>query len=124
MSNIVFQLPDSGFNPNKVTGESLAATTQYLYTTKLNALAAAGYTTVPLIWKNTLKVIKLIKELTGDGDSVSDKMRRRQYLSAIFAVSPAAKTKTNNAFYRYWQKCMPDKNDATGEAWKKKKELS
>ena len=123
MSSVVFQLPESGFNPKK-DGDPLAASSQALYKSKLNALAAAGYTTVALVWKNTLKVIKLIKELTGDGSSDMDNMKRRQYLSAIFAVSPVAKTKTNNAFYRYYQKCLPGTNAATGEAWKKKKEMS
>jgi len=122
MSKIVFQVPDSGFNPGR-SGEPLAPSTQLLYKSKLNVLAAAGYPTVAEVWKNTLKVVKAIKEATGDGESDSDKMKRRQFLSAIFSVSPIEKKEKNNVFYRYYQKCLPGVNAATGEAWKKKKDM-
>jgi hypothetical protein len=122
MSKIVFQVPDSGFNPGR-KGDPLSPTTQLLYKSKLNVLAAAGYPTVADIWKNALKVVKVIKEATGDGETDNDKIKRRQFLSAIFAVSPIEKKSTNNAFYRYYQKCLPAVNDVTGLAWKKKKDM-
>lgn len=123
MSKIVFQIPDSGFNPGR-KGDPLQPSTELLYKSKLNVLAAAGYPTVSDIWKNALKVVKVIKEVTGDGQTDKDNIVRRQFLSAIFSVSPIEKKKTNNAFYRYYQKCLPAVNDATGEAWKKKKDMA
>lgn len=120
MSKVVFDIP--GFNPKK-DGGALSATTQSVYKSKLNALAAAGYLDVASLWKAPTKVIKVIKELTGDGDTDMDRMKRRQFLSAIFAVSPVEKTSKTNVFYRYYQKCLPGVNAATGEAWVKKKDM-
>jgi len=117
MATITFQIPESGFRVNKKTGEELSKNTAKLYTTKLNALAKAGYPDIASVWKNSQAVIKVIKELTGDGTTVMDNMKRRQYLSAIFAVSPEEKTKKSNWLYRYYQKCLPEANKATGKEW-------
>jgi hypothetical protein len=114
---IVFQIPESGFRPNKKSGLPLTPTTEKLYKSKLNALARSGYPDIQSVWKNSQKVIKVIKELTGDGETDMDKMKRRQFLSAIFAVSPEEKTSKSNWLYRYYQKCLPGANDKTGEAW-------
>jgi hypothetical protein len=122
MSRIVFQIPESGFHANKKTGEPLRPFTEKLYTSKLNALAKAGYPDIAAVWANSQKVIKVIKDLTGDGESDSDNMKRRQYLSAIFAVSPEEKTKKSNWLYRYYQKCLPDASKKSGKAWVPKKD--
>jgi hypothetical protein len=116
-------MPQGGFNPKK-DGDPLAASSQALYKSKLNALAAAGYTTVPELWKTPTKVVSVIKQLTGDGNTDMDNMKRRQFLSAIFAVSPIEKTSKTNVFYRYYQKCLPGVNVTTGAAWKKKKDMA
>jgi hypothetical protein len=121
--SIVFQIPESGFRPNKKSGLPLTPTTEKLYRGKLNALAKAGYPDIASVWKNSLAVIKVIKALTGDGETDMDKMKRRQFLSAIFAVSPEEKTSKSNWLYRYYQKCLPGQNDKTGEAWVKRTEF-
>jgi hypothetical protein len=121
MSRIVFQIPESGFHAKK-NGDPLSPASEKLYTTKLNALAKAGYPDVESIWKNSQKVIKVIKDLTGDGQSDTDNMKRRQYLSAIFAVSPEEKTKKSNWLYRYYQKCLPGANKVSGKVWVAKKD--
>jgi len=120
---IIFQIPESGFHANKKTGEPLRPFTQKLYTGKLNALAKAGYSDITSIWKNSQKVIKVIKDLTGDGETDSDNMKRRQFLSAIFSVSPEEKTKKSNWLYRYYQKCLPGQNKMTGKEWVPKREF-
>jgi hypothetical protein len=123
MTKVVFEMPENGFNSKK-DGGPLSATTQAVYKSKLNSLAVAGYPNVAAVWKSASKVIKVIKELTGDGDTDADKMKRRQFLSAIFAVSPEAKMTKSNFFYRYYQQCLPGVNAATGEAWVKKKDMA
>jgi hypothetical protein len=120
MSKVVFEVVE--FNPKK-DGDPLSTATQAIYKSKLNALAVAGYPNVAALWKAPTKVVAVIKELTGGGESDIDKMKRRQFLSAIFAVSPVEKTSKTNVFYRYYQKCLPGINVTTGVAWKKKKDM-
>ena len=123
MAPITFQIPQSGFNNSKKSGDPLSDSTQKLYTTRLNALAKAGYTDIETVWKNSLGVIRAIKTLTGDGQTDADNMKRRQYLSAIFAVSPEEKTKKSNWLYRYYQKCLPEANKVTGKEWVRRTEF-
>jgi hypothetical protein len=103
--------------------KELSDTSKKIYSSKLNALAAAGYDTPSKIWETPSKVVQAIKELTGENDDNMTKMKRRQFLSAIFAVTPANKKRTTNPLYRYYQKCLPSTNSMTGDKWKKKKDL-
>ena len=102
--------------------KELSDTSRKIYSSKLNALAKAGYDTVSTIWASPSKVVDVIKELTGDTKDEMTKMKRRQFLSAIFAITPAEKKASTNPLYRYYQQCLPS-TGSTGDKWKKKKDL-
>jgi hypothetical protein len=103
--------------------KELTDNSKKIYSSKLNALAKAGYDSLSKIWESPSKVVDAIKELTGDKEDEMTNMKRRQFLSAIFAVTPAEKKSSTNPLYRYYQKCIPSTNSITGDKWKKKKDL-
>jgi hypothetical protein len=102
--------------------KELAPSTQKVYTGKLNALAEEGFDTPEKLWSKPGRAVKVIKTLTGDGTTDSDNHKRRQILSAIFAVLLPAQRESNNAFYRYYQKCLPKKDGATEKVWVPRKD--
>jgi hypothetical protein len=100
-----FILPD-------VFTKELAPSSQKIYRSRLNALAKEGYDTQELLLSQKLQVIRAIKKLEPDDDAMT-RMRRRQYLSAIFWVTPTLKGK-KSAYYSFYQKNLPQV-----DGWKK-----
>jgi hypothetical protein len=117
-------MPRTVFDLSAGWTKELSPTSQKIYASKLNALAKAGYDTPTKVWDSPAKVVTLIKELTGDERDDMTKMKRRQYLSAIFAVSPDDKKSATNPLHRYYQQCLPSKDVSTGEKWKKRKDYT
>jgi hypothetical protein len=102
--------------------KTIAVTTQKVYKSKLNKLAEEGYGNVNALSTKRREVIQTIKNLTGEGDDEKERLLRRYYLCAIFWVLPGARDKTN-AYYQYWQKCIPLKVNGTENDWVKRKNL-
>jgi hypothetical protein len=102
--------------------KELADSSQKLYRSKLNALAEEGFDTPQKLWSKPGRAVKAIKKISGDGTAETDNHKRRQILSAIFAVFSEEQRKSNNAFYRYYQKCLPKKDGATEKAWVPRKD--
>ncbi len=109
-----FQLP-SEFQ------KDLAPTTAKVYKGKLNNLAKEGFNTVESLKKDTKAVIEAIKKLSGDGTDDKSQNVRRYYLSAIFWVADMPK---KNAYYTYYQKCLPNKVAGTDKDWVKRKDFT
>ena len=103
-----FILPDV-FTEKKA---ELAASSKKIYKARLNALAKEGYDTQELLLSQKLQVIRAIKKLVPSDDATA-RMTRRQYLSAIFWVTPTLKGK-KNPYYSFYQKNLP-----TVDGWKK-----
>lgn len=99
--------------------KELAVTTQKVYKSKLNALAAHGIDTKDKLEADPAKAIEAIQEITGDEDDDKTKHTRRTILSAIFWVIP--EVSKGNAYYKYYQKCLPTVDDSTGKKWVKRK---
>ena len=110
-----FTLPDT-------FQKEIAVSTQKVYKSKLNALAAHGYDTVEKIQTEQKKVVEVIKELTGEGQDEKSRLLRRIMLSAIFWAIPLPE---KNQYHTYWQKTTPLTvvgGDNDGKKWKKKKD--
>jgi len=103
--------------------KELSDTSKKIYSSKLNTLAKNGYDTPSKIWESPTKVVDEIKTITGDKKDDMTKMKRRQFLSAIFAVSPADKKSRTNPLHKYYQQCLPSIDAITGEKWKKRKDF-
>ena len=101
------------------TNKTVAASTAAVYKSKLNKLAEHGFGDVAALKSRPAAVIQAIKDITGNGDTEPDRHKRRYFSSAIFWV---AKFPKRNRYYTYWQKCIPLKDDKTGENWVKNKE--
>lgn len=104
--------------------KDIAVSTQKVYKSKLNSLAAHGYDTVDKIQKEQKKVVELIKELTGEGQDEKSRLQRRIILSAIFWAIPLPE---KNQYHTYWQKATPLKvlgGDDDGKKWLKKKDYT
>jgi hypothetical protein len=114
MANTKFVLPTT-------FQKELALTTQKVYISKLNNLAKEGYDTTDKLKSDSVKVIQAIKKITGDGDDEKSRNARRYYISAIFWVQKFPK---KNAYYTYYQKCLPLKVMGTEKDWKKKTEYN
>jgi hypothetical protein len=99
--------------------KDIALTTQKVYKGKLNKLAKEGFDTVDKLKSDSKNVIATIKKLTGDDDTEKTRHNRRYYLSAIFWVKKFPK---RNAYYTFWQKCVPLKDISTNDDWLKKKD--
>ena len=102
--------------------KEIAPSTQKVYKSKLNALAARGYDTVEKIQKEQKKVVEEIKDITGEGSDEKSRLQRRIMLSAIFW---AVKLPLKNQYHAYWQKTTPlvvKGGDEDGKKWKKKKD--
>jgi hypothetical protein len=102
--------------------KNLAATTQKVYSGKLNTLARAGFDTVQSLLTDPNKVIEAI-EAASPGDTEANKTARRYFLSAIFWVLPADYKTKENPFHRYWEKNMPSTDVSTGLKWVLKSKL-
>jgi hypothetical protein len=85
-------------------------------------MAAEEFDTAQKLWSKPGRAVKAIKKLTGDGTTDADNYKRRQILCAIFAVLLPEQRESNNAFYRYYQKCLPQKNSVTEKVWVKRKD--
>jgi hypothetical protein len=116
MPRVLFDISGSPFT------KDLALTTQKVYKGKLNALAEEGFDTAQKLWSKPGRAVKAIKKLTGDGTAETDNHTRRLILSAIFAVFSEEQRKSNNAFYRYYQRVLPKKDGATEKAWLPRKD--
>lgn len=101
--------------------KDIAPSTQKVYKSKLNALAAHGYDTVEKIQTEQKKVVEVIKELTGEGQDEKSRLLRRIMLSAIFWAIPLP---TKNQYHTYWQKTTPLTVVGTNDKWKKKKDYN
>ena len=109
-----------GFDMPHDKTKEIADSTAKVYKSKLNALSSHGFDSVAKLQDEPEEVIKVIQEITGDGDTEKDRHARRTILSAIFWV---AEMPIKNAYHRYWQKNIPLRvmggaND--GERWVKK----
>jgi len=100
--------------------KELALNTQKVYKGKLNNLAKEGYDTPEKLKSDSVKVIQAIKKLTGDADDEKSRNARRYYICAIFWVQKFPK---KNAYYTYYQKCLPLKVMGTETDWKKRKDF-
>jgi hypothetical protein len=114
MSKILFDIINNPFK------KELSPTTQKLYLQKLNILARAGYDSSDKLWKAPGKVIKIIKASVGEGTDDNAQKKRRLFLTAIFAVMNEVRRTSNNAYYRYYQKCLPNKSG--DKNWVKRKD--
>jgi hypothetical protein len=112
MANTKFVLPDT-------FQKELSVNSQKVYKGKLNKLAKEGYDTPEKLKSDSVKVIQAIKKLTGDGNDEKSRTLRRSYISAIFWVQKFPK---KNAYYTYYQKCLPLKVQGTETDWKKRKD--
>lgn len=99
--------------------KELAPSTQKIYSSKLNRLAAAGFDTVEKVLAAPKKVIEAI-EAAAPGDSETAKHVRRYFLSALFWVLPEKYMKKTNPFHKYYQKVLPSKVVGTDAKWVKK----
>jgi hypothetical protein len=115
MPKVLFDL-SGGFT------KELALSSQKIYRSKLNALAEEGFDTPQKLWSKPGRAVKAIKKISGDGTAETDNHKRRQILCAIFAVLLPEQRESNNAFYRYYQKCLPKKDGATEKVWVKRKD--
>ena len=100
------------------TNKTVATSTAAVYKSKLNKLAERGFGDVAALKSRAAEVIEVIKDIA-PGDTEPDRHKRRYFLSAIFWV---AKFPKRNRYYTFWQKCIPLKDDKTGENWVKNKE--
>jgi hypothetical protein len=101
--------------------KEVAASTQKVYKSKLNALAEKGFDTVEKIQTEQKKVVEEIKEMTGDGNDEKSRLKRRVILSAIFW---AVKLPAKNQYHTYWQRTTPLKVVGTGDRWRRKKDYT
>ena len=111
-----FNLPDT-------FQKEIAVSTQKVYKSKLNALAAHGFDTVEKIQTQGKQVIDVIKEMTGDTQDEKGRHARRYFLSAIFWAVPFPKV---NAYHTYWQKTTPLTvvgGPNVGKKWRKRKDF-
>jgi len=115
MPLVVFDISNNPFQ------KDLSQTTQKVYLQKLNALAKAGFDTPDKLWSNSTKVIKVIKEAAGEATDDNTQKKKRLFLTAIFAVMDEVRRTSNNAFYRFYQKCLPNKSG--DKAWVRRKDF-
>jgi hypothetical protein len=106
----------------EIYSKTLAATTEKVYSGKLNTLAKLGFDTVQSLLTDPKKVIEAI-ETASPGDTEANKTARRYFLSAIFWVLPADYKTKENPFHKYWEKNMPSIDASTGLKWVKKSKL-
>jgi hypothetical protein len=99
------------------TNKIVATSTAAVYKSKLNKLATYGFNDVAALKSRAGEVIQAITNIA-PGDTEQDRHKRRYFLSAIFWV---AKFPKRNRYYTFWQKCIPLKDDKTGENWVKNK---
>lgn len=88
----------------KADGEPKSANTIKTYTSRLNKLSTYGYDTVEKLLKKSKEVIKIIDDLAGPGDNDGVRLRKREYLSAIFFVTHTTPLKKKKAYYDAFQK--------------------
>ena len=98
--------------------KELAVSTQKVYKSKLNALSGHGFDTVKKLQDDPKKAIEAINEITGEDDDDKTRHIRRTILSAIFWV--IGDVSKSNAYYKYYQKCLPMVDDSTGKKWVKR----
>jgi hypothetical protein len=98
-----FEIPTDA-NTVKEDGEPKSANTIKIYTSKLNKLSDYGYDTVQKLLKKSKEVLKIIDELAGPGDDDGVRMRKRQFLSAIFFVTHTTPLPKKKAYYDAFQK--------------------
>ena len=103
--------------------KNLAATTEKVYSGKLNTLAKAGFDTVEKLLADPKKVIEAIAAAS-PGDTEANKTARRYFLSAIFWVLPADYKTKENPFHKFWERNMPSTDASTGAKWVKKSKLT
>jgi hypothetical protein len=103
-------------------GKPLSPRTQKDYLARLNNLASAGFDDRASLKKNATKVIKHISDLY-PGDSEADRVKKRNYLYAIFWALDTAYIKKTNKYHKYLQTINPRVNLATGEKWVPLKEF-
>lgn len=107
-----FELPDT-------LHKELSQTSQKIYTTRLNALAKAGYDTVESLLKHKPAVVRVIKtNVAARGDN--KRMIARQYISAISWVCGHEALGANNEYQKYYQTVLPGAT-SDGDKWVKKK---
>ena len=102
--------------------KTIATSTQKVYKSKLNALAAKGFDTVEKVQKEQKKVVEAIKEITDEEQDERSRHHRRTILSAIFWAIPLP---LKNYYHTYWQKATPlsvHGGEHEGDKWKKKKD--
>ena len=93
------------------------------YELLLNKLAEDGFTNQDALLKDPAAVIAAIQARV-PGTEEKDKHKRRYYLSAINWVLPAAVVKRKTAYWKYWQKNMPEENLKTDKKWVPKSEYN
>lgn len=96
---MAFELPS-------VFSKELAASSMKIYTSFLNNLASAGYTTPESLVTNAALVAKHIKSVE-PGDDTNSRHRRRFYISAIFWVIPESFKATANPYSRLFAESLP-----------------
>jgi hypothetical protein len=98
-----FEVPEDA-NVLLANGEPKSANTIKTYTSRLNKLSNYGYDTVEKLLKKSKEVLKIIDDLAGPGDSDTTRLRKREFLSAIFFVTHTTPLKKKKAYYDAFQK--------------------
>jgi hypothetical protein len=99
-----FQFPDPLPIKTKADGDPITKNTIKVYKTRLNHIAAGGYTTVDELMNSAQEVIATINTIAGDADDDKARQVKRYYLSAIFYILPQDYLKKKNAYYEAFQK--------------------